>query len=209
MKLSYPLKEISINQPFGSNPDYYAKFGWKGHSGIDFKASHGTPVYSPCDGVAYYVTDAHGGDGIYVHTHDEKGNWYNIIHWHLISHDDPSLAPPIPRTGFYPVKEGALLGYADNSGAPYESSGDHLHFAVMPCNANYAPLDPSNGYGGCTDPTPFLPTPQAEIANGAEQAIMQATQILHSIAQSPEPPSIKSTLLESIKVAIQAIENLL
>jgi murein DD-endopeptidase MepM/ murein hydrolase activator NlpD len=210
LQLQYPLKtEIHINQPFGANPDYYAKFGCKGHMGIDFQAAHGTPVYSPCKGTAFYVSDTHGGHGVYVHAYDtETEKYYNFIHWHLIGQDGPE-PPPIPVTGFYPVEQGTLIGYADNSGAPYESSGDHLHFGVQPCNANYTALDSGNGYAGCIDPAPFLPPPKPEAANEAEQAIVNSTSILQKIAQATEPVSIKTEFLNELKVVIQKIESLL
>lgn len=210
LKLSYPLHtQIHIVQPFGNDPAYYSKFGWKGHPGIDFQAPHATPVYAPSDGLAYYVSDTHGGHGIYIHTKDDAGNWYNLIHWHLIGHDDPTYAPVIPQTGFYPVKEGALIGYADNSGAPYESSGDHLHFGVQPCNANYTALDSTNGMGGCVDPAPFLPPPQAEAANVVEQSIQTATQILTTVAQSNQPMSFRQELLDELKKVVEKLTTLL
>lgn len=209
LKLSWPIKgKITINQGFGENPEYYSKFGYRGHTGCDIGAAHGTPVYAACDGIAFYVTDKYGGDGIYVNSKDDQGNYYNTIYWHLIGHDGSSLAPVIPKTGFYPVKEGALLGHSDNSGAPYESTGDHLHFGLMPCNANYTPIDQRNGYGGTIDPAPFLPpVPNATQIQAVEQSIQQATQILQTVAQSPEPPRVKAELFDLLKKVVIQIEN--
>ena len=156
MKLSYPVTPLHINQPFGANPEYYAKFGTKGHMGIDFLALHGQPVYSPFDGYAYYVgPDEHGGDGVYVASNpDPDGTSYIAIHWHLCSKDDPKYAPLVGNPGRW-VKRGELIGYADNSGAPFESSGDHLHFGLQACKDGLV-INKDNGFDGCIDPQPFF-----------------------------------------------------
>ncbi len=160
--LYYPTKPSIINQPFGGNPEYYARFideygqPEKGHMGIDFVAPHGTPLYATCDGMAFYVQDSHGGDGIYIWT-EQEGQRFWVIHWHLCSKDDSQFKPLIPLDGSQvAVKAGDLIGYTDNTGAPFESSGDHLHFGLVPLNDNNIKLYPSNGFGGCIDPTPYF-----------------------------------------------------
>jgi murein DD-endopeptidase MepM/ murein hydrolase activator NlpD len=161
--LFYAVSPYWVNQGFGSNPEYYARFKdqfgnpEKGHNGIDFMASHGQPLYSPCDGMAMYAEDEHGGDGIYIDTTDGT-NWYRVILWHLCSKNDPQFKPLIPTTGTHvPVKAGQLIGYTDNSGAPFESSGDHLHFGFIPISKQYGnALYPSNGFNGCVDATPYF-----------------------------------------------------
>ena len=166
--LFFPVRPLHVNQPFGSNPAYYAQFKdaygkpEKGHMGVDFQASHGQPVYAAHDGVAQYVVDSHGGDGIYLRTNEAfdapagGSTYYTTIYWHLCSKDDLKFAPKIPADGrLHSVSAGDLIGYADNSGAPFESSGDHLHLGLMPCNQYGNPTLPANGYGGCIDPMPF------------------------------------------------------
>lgn len=157
MKLSlyYPIKPVHINQVFGANAAYYQQtFGQKGHPGIDFMATTGQPVYATHDGSAIYIKDKYGGEGIWLY-----GNGYITIYWHLIGDTDPKLPPPIPfnsggvRT---PVKAGDLIGYADNTGAPYESTGTHLHFGLMLTAENGTILNPDNGYDGCVDSEPHL-----------------------------------------------------
>jgi murein DD-endopeptidase MepM/ murein hydrolase activator NlpD len=164
MKMIFPMPHSLVTQPFGANPSYYARFldangnPEKGHMGIDFSAAHGAPVFAVHDGFAFYVgPDSHGGDGIYLRFEDEEnpGKWYTCIYWHLNPPSDPEFAPLVDAMGRQ-VKQGDLLGYADNSGAPFESTGDHLHFGLVPCDVNGNFLDPGNGYGGCIDPAPFL-----------------------------------------------------
>lgn len=156
--LYWPVKPLHINQPFGANPEYYAKFldiygnPEKGHQGIDLMAFHGQPVYAAHDGDAIYLKDKHGGEGIWVY-----GDGFATIYWHLIGDTDPTYAIPIPfDQERHPVKAGDLIGYADNTGAPFESSGDHLHFGFIFINPNGTVSNSDNGYGGCVDPAPYI-----------------------------------------------------
>lgn len=160
-KLSYAVSPMHINQGFGTNPEYYARFHdsfgnpEKGHMGIDFQAAHGTPLYAPHDGSALYVVDEHGGDGIHLTFND--GGWYKVILWHMCSKDDKQYPFQIPTDKPTLVKKGQLLGYTDNSGAPFESSGDHLHFGLLPLKEDgIRILNPGNGFGGCIDPISFF-----------------------------------------------------
>ncbi len=164
LSLFYPVKPLHINQPFGANPDYYAKFHdslgnpEKGHMGIDFMAIHGQPVYAAIDGMATYTTDAHGGEGCIVHTdrmYDYSGGtcWFNIVNWHLIGDTDSRYPKPFISKQ---VKAGDLIGYADNTGAPFESAGDHLHFGLVPVDLNGKAFFPANGFGGNIDALPYF-----------------------------------------------------
>jgi len=147
-----------VNQAFGANPDYYAKFldpfgvPQKGHPGIDLTAPHGTPVYAAHSGQAIYLKDSHGGEGIYIY-----GAGYVTIYWHLIGDTDFHFPPPIPfDKGYHSVMAGDLIGYADNTGAPYESSGDHCHFGLAFTDKNNQITNLHNGFAGCVDPAPYF-----------------------------------------------------
>jgi len=156
--LYYPTKIFAVNQVFGANPSYYAKFldpfgqPQKGHPGLDLRAIHGEPVYAAHDGQAIYIKDAHGGEGIYLFA-----NGYLTNYWHLIGDTDYHFPPPIPfDNNYHSVSAGDLIGYADNTGAPYESSGDHCHFGLAMTDANNRILNQENGYSGFIDPLPRL-----------------------------------------------------
>jgi hypothetical protein len=164
LELFIPVSPLHINQVFGANPDYYSKFHdtfgnpLKGHNGVDFMAVHGQPVYAPIGGTATYTTDIHGGEGVVITTdqpYEYSGGtcWFNCIHWHLIGNTDPKYPQPFTSKK---VIAGDLIGYANNTGSPYESSGDHLHFGLCPVDQNQKPLMPANGYGGCVDATPYF-----------------------------------------------------
>ncbi len=167
LELFYPVKPYQVNQVFGGNPDYYARFHdrfgnpEKGHMGIDLQAPHGTPVYAACDGMAHFEKDDHGGEGMIIHTDtlEYKGNQatYNVINWHLCGDTDPKYPSPIKTDGnSYRVKAGDLIGYADNTGAPFESSGDHLHFGLCPFDLSGNAIEAHNGFNGCIDPAPYF-----------------------------------------------------
>lgn len=193
LSLYYPVSPYHLNQGFGENPGYYARFHdefgnpEKGHNGNDLMAFHGQPVYAATDGQAQFAQDAHGGEGIYITTddsYDYKGAQvrFRIINWHLIGNTDPKYPSPIPLDGKqYPVKAGDLIGYADNTGAPFESSGDHLHLGLIPLNASLNALEPANGFNGCVDAQPFFNGSYAKDAKKVIQNLTAQVSILSKI----------------------------
>lgn len=167
LELFYPVKPYHANQQFGGNPDYYARFKdrfgnpMKGHMGQDMAASHGQPVYAACDGMASFSKDEHGGEGIIIHTalldYGTQKATFNIINWHLVGDTDPKYPSPFPTDGSaHAVKAGDLIGYADNTGAPFESSGDHLHLGLCPFDVNNNAIEAHNGFNGCIDPNAYF-----------------------------------------------------
>lgn len=184
LSLYYPVSPYHLNQGFGEDPTYYARFldsfgnPEKGHNGNDLMAPHGQSVYAATDGMATYEKDAHGGEGIYITTTDyydynDSQSKYRLINWHLIGDTEQKYPSPVPLDGkSYPVKAGDLIGYADNTGAPYESSGDHLHFGLVPIKPNGMPQEPANGFNGCIDAQPFF---NGNYAKDAQKVIQNLT----------------------------------
>lgn len=209
-----PVKPLSLNQGFGSNPEYYAKFHdslgqpLKGHDGLDMAASHGQPVYAAHDGLAQYKLDEHGGDGVFITTttpYDYTGaqSYFTTCYWHLCSASDTAFKPLIPTNGGrYPVKAGDLIGYADNTGAPFESSGDHLHFGLYPCDEIGTPLNPANGFSGYIDPTPYLSVDYAIDVHKALQIIDASVPVINEAAQVP---SLRTQLMALVQNLSQLI----
>lgn len=164
--ICYPVKPFSLNQGFGANPDYYSKFKdsdgnpYKGHDGNDLFAIHGTPIYAAHDGMISFATDSHGGEGMTIRCvvlHDYPTNtgngYFSTMYWHMIGNTDPQYKSPIPLDGKeYPVKMGDLIGYADNTGAPYESTGTHLHFGLFVLDESGSNPNIHNGFNGRIDP---------------------------------------------------------
>ena len=122
--LSWPLSKIKIPQYFGNTPFSTANpqiYSGKGHTGIDFASSIGTPVYAALGGV---VTGVHNTDavrGCYSY-----GKWIMIEHANGLSTLYAHLSLQTVARG-QTVSTGQVIGYSGNTGY---STGPHLHFGV-------------------------------------------------------------------------------
>ncbi len=178
----------TLNQGFGENPDYYSKFkdGFgnplKGHDGLDYFALHGTIVCAAHHGVGRYFKDSHGGEGILLRGLKQCSEGYPVtVYWHLIGTSESIYPSPFPTDGLeHFVQTGDILGYADNTGAPFESSGDHLHFALYFTDDMGKVLNQDNGFNGRVDPTKYL---TGTLAHDVPQLITLNTKLI-SILQS-------------------------
>src|SRR3990167_1794338 len=166
--LQNPLKEYKINQKFGNkNPIYNVIGGY--HNGIDFRASHGTPIYASHDGFASYQIDSGGGHGVVVisdkeYEHEKGTSYIKSIYWHMVDPlKEPKYKSPLAdKTGFTPVKTGDLIGYANNTG---RSTGSHLHYALKPVEkgenwGTWYTINSIAPYYGAIDPEPYLVAPK-------------------------------------------------
>ena len=151
MRLSPPLRTIRLTQPFGVNwtgiPGFYAKYGLKGHNGIDLSCAEGTPVYAVMDGTCYVEPETAMGKG-YGNAVRQRSNSLEATYGHLEGFSVRSGAQ---------VRAGELLGHSGNTG---DSTGPHLHFGVRGIEfrdgAGPFALDADNGYAGCVDPLPMF-----------------------------------------------------
>lgn len=192
LEIFRPVKPCPINQSnlFGANPDdFYTSHNLgKGHPGIDIEVPSGTPLYAPVNGVAKYVKDNLGGDGLHIRTDAGDGHIYNIILWHLFPAGTAGEQFQIPTDGSEtPVKIGQLLAYTDNSGYPRESSGPHLHLGVQELVEDAAGAwtakTPNNGFGGCEDPMPYLQPLAAQDVPVVESAIQRIASEVQLLAE--------------------------
>ena len=127
------IGEFPLSQLFGANPDAYAKFGLKGHNGIDYALPTGTPLISCITGTVIECAYDGPGYGNYLKIENEL---CGVIYAHMkrLSDYKPGMK----------VAVGANIGLSGNTG---NSTGPHLHFGVFP-----KPRDRSNGYAGYIDP---------------------------------------------------------
>jgi len=129
--------QARITQLMRENPQAYARYQLKGHNGVDFALTEGTPIYAVDAGYALQVADDPEGFGLYVKlVHD----WGESLYAHL------------SRFAVQPgehVAADQLLGHSGDTG---NSTGPHLHFGVR-----VRPYDLHDGWRGYSDPLPWLP----------------------------------------------------
>jgi murein DD-endopeptidase MepM/ murein hydrolase activator NlpD len=107
---------VALASGFGSrtHPIYKVK---KMHTGIDFAASIGTPIYATADGTVAEVSVRFSGYGKMVEIDHGFGYRTRYAHMHDFS----------VRQG-QNVKRGDLIGYVGNTGL---STAPHLHYEVL------------------------------------------------------------------------------
>lgn len=122
--LAWPLAKITITQYFGNtsfstaNPQIY---NGKGHTGVDFAASIGTPIKAALDGVVVGVANTDLYPGCYSY-----GKWIMVKHPNGLSTLYAHMSLQSVSVG-QEVEKGQLLGYSGNTGY---TTGPHLHFGV-------------------------------------------------------------------------------
>lgn len=133
----------TVTQRFGERPDYYRQFSvdgvpLRGHNGVDFGTPEGTVIVAVADGRVAEVAHDPTGYGVYVKLDHP---WGQSLYAHL-QHN-----PPV-EVG-QQVIAGQRIGYSGNTG---NSTGAHLHIGLR-----VAPFNRADGWGGFTDPLPYLP----------------------------------------------------
>ncbi len=145
MYLHWPLDKVFITQKFGVNPQSYAKYGLKGHDGIDLRTRFiDSPlarryVSAAADGVVEVVRWDVAGYGVHVRLRHADGSM--TIYGHLTK--------PYVSKGQH-VKDEQIIGLSGNTG---DSTGPHLHFEFRPAGWEQ---HTNNGFAGAVDPTPFI-----------------------------------------------------
>lgn len=125
--LRWPLSSVRITQKFGSTA--FAKSGaynGKGHNGVDFAASVGTPVFAAAEGVVEGSGNTDAYKGCYSY-----GKWVLIRHNNGLASLYGHLSTITASVG-QQIGKGDTLGYSGNTGY---STGPHLHFTVFAANA--------------------------------------------------------------------------
>lgn len=118
---AWPLKSVLITQRFGKTVSSERLYVSGSHSGMDFRAAVGTPVYAVADGVVKGIGNT--DDQCY---RASFGKWIFIEHDIGLSTTSAHLSDWKVKTG-QRIKKGDIIGYSGNSG---RSTAPHLHLTV-------------------------------------------------------------------------------
>jgi murein DD-endopeptidase MepM/ murein hydrolase activator NlpD len=127
--LLWPLSNIYITQQFGNTAFANANariYNGKGHTGIDLRASIGTPVYASQSGTVIGIANT-----------DIVKRCYSYGKWVMVRHEN-GLSTLYAHLSLWNVSMGQkvnigdLIGYSGNTGY---STGPHLHFGVYASDA--------------------------------------------------------------------------
>lgn len=146
-----------ITQIWGVNEADYARFGLKGHNGVDYGIPTGTPIIAPHNGKVIEAAFDQYGYGMYVKIeNDEEGSILGHLQSFNVNSGDT-------------VFEGQQIGISDNTG---NSTGPHLHWGYF-----RKPRNKEDGYSGTTNPWPYLTENQhiaSEPINSTEVKTLEA-----------------------------------
>jgi murein DD-endopeptidase MepM/ murein hydrolase activator NlpD len=161
---------FGIAQLWGENPQIYRQITYdgvplKGHNGIDFLTPNGAQLLAVENGVvADAVLNSNTGFGAYIRL---IHSWGESLYGHL-----QSLNVRAGQT----VTRGMVIGLSDNSGLSF---GPHLHFAIR-----INPYQRTDGWGGFTDPLPYLPPDRFQLPAYVQSLTPTARQALQTGRQS-------------------------
>ena len=118
-------KELTrIASGFGYRTDPIYKIT-KMHSGLDFTAPQGTPIYATADGTIKMAGGSIGGYGNHVVI--DHGYGYESLYGHMVR---------IKARAGQKIKRGEIIGWVGSTG---KSTGAHCHYEV---HKNGTPVDP-------------------------------------------------------------------
>lgn len=136
---AWPTEFRIVNQLFGVNRPFYARFNLPGHEGLDIRADLGSRIVCVAPGRVTRVHTNPDNDNYGIHVRIEHADGYRTIYAHL-QQAHVSAGDMLPA--------GALLGLAGSTG---NSTGPHLHLTLKKSGTSHAGF-PNN----IIDPTPFL-----------------------------------------------------
>lgn len=146
--LSWPLENIFITQLFGKTVDSKRLYASGSHSGVDFRASVGTPVFAMASGTVLGTGDTdntcYGASfGKFVFIKYDNGLSSTYGHLSLIK----------AREGDR-ILRGEVIGYSGNTG---HTTGPHLHIALYAAEAVKMESKPSKACDGRIYRIPVAP----------------------------------------------------
>lgn len=126
-----PISTGIVGEKFGATGSWASY-----HTGLDFRASTGTPIHAVLPGVVLYAGNS--GDWAGNHVAVRHANGVTTMYSHM-----SRMAVTAGQT----VQEGQVIGYVGETGRAF---GAHLHFEVYPAGVHYGDVYKA------IDPTPWL-----------------------------------------------------
>lgn len=146
--LSWPLDSVFITQQFGVTKDSVRLYTSGSHSGVDFRASTGTPVKAVADGVVMGVGDtdktcpyASFGKFVFIKHNNGLSTAYGHLSLVKVANGDK-------------IKRGQVIAYSGNTG---HTTGPHLHLTVYVADAAKMQTVPSKACEGRSYTMPIAP----------------------------------------------------
>ncbi|MCJ8324044.1 MAG: M23 family metallopeptidase [Rhizobiales bacterium] len=124
--LAAPVPGVKMNSKFGMRRHPITK-RWKMHSGSDFAAPRGTPIYAAASG-KILIAKWNGGAGRYIRIDHQNG--YKTAYFHM-----NKIAKGMKPGKM--VRKGQIIGYVGSTGM---STGNHLHFEVIKNDKKVNPM---------------------------------------------------------------------
>lgn len=146
--LGWPLDNIYVTQQFGKTSASKRLYASGSHSGTDFRAAVGTPVYAVADGIVKGV-----GDTDKTCPYASFGKFVFIEHFNGLSTAYGHLSLWRVSEG-QRVTRGQLIAYSGNTG---HTTGPHLHLTVYAADAVKMTSRPSSACAGKTYTMPLAP----------------------------------------------------
>jgi len=138
--------KLRVTQLFGERPEFYEKYGLKGHEGIDLGfTSDDWTLFSPVRGYVWkdfdVVRNGYGNHVAIVCPEERIVVFFCHMEKNFVSEDDQ-------------ITIGDKIGIMGNTG---NSAGAHLHLMIFQWEGNPANrLNADNGYKGMVDPIPYI-----------------------------------------------------
>jgi murein DD-endopeptidase MepM/ murein hydrolase activator NlpD len=172
--LSLPLDgKPVLFQGWGDHPEFHARCTYngirlKGHIGLDLLAPRGTRVLAADGGRVIEISVEPGGFGRYIKIEHTWGESFYA-----------GISAPSVDTG-QSVTRGHTLALVEAQRRPIPS---HLHFGIR-----IKPYNRLDGWGGFTDPLPYLYMPELqtpELEQGAENPVTDEESLPPMLAERP------------------------
>lgn len=147
-----PVEPFELTQEFGEHPEWYTRFGLKGHNGWDLRTQYPDTPKGFRNILAswlskFYTQGNEGNDGfgLYFEVIVQLYTTYKLTYAHCNSIES-----------FQTKNEGETMGISDNTG---NSTGSHLHLTIkrgVLQNGKFISDNYNNGYFGAIEPQEFF-----------------------------------------------------